>query len=639
MLRTITLLGLLLLSTVLYSQDLLEEIVEKERSQFRKTEVRMLSVSTSNYDVKYYRCHWELDPSVRYISGSVTSHFTMLGTSSEIAYDLASALTVDSVVYHGNKIAFGRFAPDGLRITFPANIAGGTLDSVSVFYRGIPPNTGFGSFNQALHSGTPVLWSLSEPYGARDWWPCKDMLKDKADSIDIIITNPAPYRSSSNGLPVNQISTATHNITHWKHRYPIATYLVAFAVTNYDVTNDGAQSGSRLIPLALYSYPENTPVFMSALTTTKIAMPVFSNHYGEYPFSNERYAQTQFSWGGGMEHQTNTFLSSAGTQLVSHELGHQWFGDKVTTGSWADLWLNEGFATYSEFIYTENTTPALRITTLTGWRNSITSQPGGSVYIIDTNNVNRLFSGRLTYQKGGYVVHMLRWKLGDSAFFRGLRRYLNDPALQYKTARTADLQRNLEQESGVPLTEFLEDWIYGEGYPDYSATWRNSATKKVKVTLSQTTSHASVDFYEMPVPLQFKNATRDTILVVNHTLNGQVFEVDPGFVPDTMIIDPQLWILSKIKTTQKLPDETATTVSLGPNPARNGFTIQLPTVQPQKMVVGIYNSIGQMVRSMSIPENTTTVPVSTRHMAAGIYWIRITGSAGFDEKKQVIILR
>ncbi len=635
--RTTFLLSLLFLAAFAHGQDMQEEIIAKERAGFLARTARVASVSSGNYDVHYYRCHWTMDPAVRYIDGSVTTYFTILSPSSQITMDLSTALTVDSILYHGNKIGFSRVNPDGLQINFPATLSSATKDSVSIFYKGVPPNVGFGSFNQATHGGVPVMWSLSEPYGARSWWPCKDMLQDKADSIDIITTNPGAYRSSANGLPVSEYFSGANRIAHWKHRYPIATYLVAFAITNYNVNTDVAQNAGNPLPLALYSYPENTAQFLAALNITKLAMPVFSGHFGSYPFSNERYAQTQFSWGGGMEHQTNTFLSSVGVNLVAHELGHQWFGDKITCGSWADLWLNEGFATYLEFIYTENITPANKLPMLTSWRNSITSLPDGSVFVNDTTNVNRLFSGRLTYRKGGYVVHMLRWKLGDAAFFRALRNYLNDPLLQYKTARTADLQRHLEAESGQDLNEFFDDWIYGEGFPNYTANWRMLRTKKVEVTLSQSTSHPSVDFYEMPVPLYFSNGVRDTILTVNHTSNGQSFRVDPGFVPDTMIIDPEMWILAKTKTTLQLPDEVSSEVLVYPNPTSGNFNIVLPNSQPQAMVVKIYNSLGQLVRSTDLAAGTGSVWIPASRWAAGVYWISISGDQGFEEIRRIII--
>jgi aminopeptidase N len=285
---------------------------------------------------------------------------------------------------------------------------------------------------------------------------------------------------------------------------------VAFAVTNYQVDYNEVQLPSRKMPVVMYAYPEDALAFQQATNAAKAGLIKFSELLGEYPFSRERYAQTQFGRGGGMEHQTNSFIASPQAWLVAHELAHQWFGDKVTNGSWQDLWLNEGFATYMELVYDEmvvnNTLP---VHLLKDWRDRITDAPGGAVFIADTTTISRLFDYRLTYLKGGYVLHMLRWKLGDSAFFQGMRNYLNDPALRYKTARTADLQRHMEEVSGQNLAGFLSDWIYGEGYPDYRALWSSAGTTTVQVALSQTTSHSSVPFYSMPVPLQFKSAGRE----------------------------------------------------------------------------------------------------------------------------------
>jgi aminopeptidase N len=468
------------------------------------------SVSSPDYDVYFYKCEWEIDPAVRYIKGVVRPHFTITAATASITLDLSNALTVDSVIYHGSKTTFQQSATDALRIQFSAGLPVGQKDSVSIYYEGIPPNNGSGAFTQTTHNNVPVLWTLSEPYGARTWWPCKDALTDKADSIDIVLTYPAAYRSSSNGLPVQELHIGDKKQDHWKHRYPIATYLVAFAVTNYQIDYNEVQLPSRKMPVVMYAYPEDALAFQQATNAAKAGLIKFSELLGEYPFSRERYAQTQFGRGGGMEHQTNSFIASPQAWLVAHELAHQWFGDKVTNGSWQDLWLNEGFATYMELVYDEmvvnNTLP---VHLLKDWRDRITDAPGGAVFIADTTTISRLFDYRLTYLKGGYVLHMLRWKLGDSAFFQGMRNYLNDPALRYKTARTADLQRHMEEVSGQNLAGFFSDWIYGEGYPDYRALWSSAGTTTVQVALSQTTSHSSVPFYSMPVPLQFKSAGRE----------------------------------------------------------------------------------------------------------------------------------
>jgi aminopeptidase N len=598
------------------------------------------SVSSPDYDVHFYKCEWEVDPAVRYIKGVVHPHFTITAATSSITLDLSNALTVDSVLYHGAKATFQQAPTDALHIQFPSQLPVGQKDSISIYYQGVPPNNGFGAFTLATHNNVPVLWTLSEPYGARTWWPCKDALTDKADSIDIVLTYPAAYQSSSNGLPVQELLIGDKKQEYWKHRYPIATYLVAFAVTNYHIDNDNVQLPSRQMPLAMYAYSEDATAFQPATSTAKAALQQFSELLGEYPFSRERYAQTQFSRGGGMEHQTNSFIVSANTRLVAHELAHQWFGDKVTNGSWQDLWLNEGFATYMELMYEALVAQNNPISILESWRNNIIVAPEGSLIVTDTANLSRLFDYRLTYLKGGYVLHMLRWTLGDSTFFRGVRNYLYDPALSYKTARTADLQRNMEEVSGQDLSSFFNDWVYGEGFPRYRAVWSQAGTT-VRVKLSQSTSHPSVPFFEMPVPLQFKRGAQDTILTVTHTRNDQVFTLDPGFIPDTLIIDPLLWILAKDNSTLKgdvVMEHTDLTVF--PNPAHTRVRIYLPAVAAQTLHIRLFNALGQEVYSKTVlSAGNEEIQIPLYQAAPGMYWIQLTGSAGFRITKQLLVLK
>jgi aminopeptidase N len=616
----------------------MEALLKSERNHsasLRNYDAR--SMSSNNFDVHFYRCIWNVNPAVRQIAGSVTSYFTITSATNNITFDLANALIVDSIVFRGTQIAFVRNL-DALQVNFPQTLTVNQRDSVKIFYRGTPPPSSEGYFVTSSHSGTPVLWTLSQPYGARTWWPCKDVLRDKPDSIDIIITNPSAYVSSSNGLPVSETVNGGNRTTFWKHRYPIAAYLVAIAVTNYTIENDAVQLGSRNLPVSLYAYPESINGFRVITNTAKSCLQGFSTLFGEYPFINERYAQTQFSVGGGMEHQTNSFMGGTSAGLVAHELGHQWFGDKVTCASWSDLWLNEGWASYLEYVYVELANPANRLGFLQGWRNNITSSAGGSVYVYnnDTLNVGRLFNYRLTYLKGGYVLHMLRWKLGDSTFFRGSRRYVNDPQLAYRTAFTQDFQRIMETESGQNLTEFLNDWIYKEGYPNYDGEWSRESNNAVRVRLNQTPSHSSVNFFEMPVPLQFRNATRDTIVRVEHISNGQVFNINLGFVPDTMIIDPQLWILSRIKTTKRvesLTPQPPANFNVYPNPVLGTLNITLPQITNGS--VQIFNSIGQQVYSSNT--TTNTLQINTWKWASGVYWIRVEGT-NFRETRKITIV-
>ncbi|RYY64543.1 MAG: T9SS type A sorting domain-containing protein [Chitinophagaceae bacterium] len=619
-----------------------KELIRAERRHFQAARnQRVSSVASSNYDVTYYRCYWTVNPAVRTITGTVMTRFRTTATATSITFDLHNQLTVDSVVYHGSNATFVRGTDNSLKINFAATIAAGALDSVRVHYRGTPPNTGY--YVTTNHAGTPLLYTQSESYGASHWWPCKDVNADKADSVDLYITCPSQYISSSNGLPVEESVTAGMRTTRWKHRYPIAPYLVAVAATNYVISTDNATLPGRDLPLVLYAYPENSTAFQPILGTAKFCLQEFTPLISDYPFLNERYGQTQWNLGGGMEHQTNTFLGSTSQSLVAHELAHQWFGDKVTCRSWSDIWLNEGFASYMEFQYMLLTTPATRVPFLQSWTNTITALTNGSVYIppADTVNEARIFDNRLTYKKGGYLGVMLRWKLGDSVFYRGLRRYLNDPTIAYGTVLTADLQRNLEAESGQSLTEFFNDWFYGQGFPNYSAQWTPVSGGSVQVTLSQTQSHPSVSFYEMPVPLQFKDATHDTTVIANHTQTGQLFTFNLGFTPDTMIIDPQLWILSKTKTVQRVLTSVPELLPPGqwavyPNPARTSVTIRLPAGNWSGTTLRLFNAAGQKVLERPFPSGTqATIPVTG--LPPGVYWLELSQRKKGASRLQLLI--
>ncbi len=513
------------------------------------------TVASDNFDVNFYRCEWEVDPSIRFIKGEVTSYFTIIGSTDKIVYDLSDTLTVDSVTYHGNTIAFQKIGGDGLQIQFPSVLNAGQNDSVTIYYNGVPRT--LTSFVQSTHSGVPIIWTLSEPFGAKEWWPCKNGLVDKADSIDIIITNPAAYQASANGVNTQESVINSNKLSVWKHRYPIASYLVAFAVTNYTILKDTLLIGGKSMDLIDYVFPENSTIFNSQRPVAKSALSLFGNLFGDYPFAKEKYGFTQFGANGGMEHQTNSFIISPSHDLLVHESGHQWFGDKITCASWKDIWLNEGFASYCQVLEFENSDKDYFYGTLKNLIAYINAAPDGSVIVDDTTNAGRIFSTRLSYYKGAYLLHMLRWELGDNVFFKGLKRYLSDPLLKYNFATTADLQRNLEAESGKNLSVFFQDWFYGQGYPLYTLEWAQDSGNNVFTKINQTTSHPSVSFFKMPVPVQFKNSTRDTIIVFDHLQNGQTFLANPGFKADTAIFDPYYWILCNHTVKQTVCDGTA----------------------------------------------------------------------------------
>ena len=291
-------------------------------SAFLNVPQRMLTTG-SNYDVKYHRFHWQIDPSQLYISGSVMTLFETKSNTNQLEFDLVSALTVDSVMYHSATVNFSH-TNDILTVMLPATLPVGTLDSVEIVYQGVPPGSGFGSFNTSTHNATPVLWTLSEPFYSSDWWPCKSLNTDKADSIDVFVTTDTSYRVASNGKLMNEIFNGSEKTVHWKSNYPISSYLVAIAVTNYAEYSDYVPlAGGDSLQVLNYVYPEDLATAQSQTPQIIPIIQLYDSLTIEYPFKNEKYGHAQFNWGGGMEHQTMSFVINYGQSLIAHECAHQ----------------------------------------------------------------------------------------------------------------------------------------------------------------------------------------------------------------------------------------------------------------------------------------------------------------------------
>ncbi|MEO5967392.1 MAG: M1 family aminopeptidase [Ferruginibacter sp.] len=581
--------------------------------------------ASSNFRVHYYNCTWKIDPAVRYINGKVGVHFIANSNLSSITLDLVSILNVDSVK-RGDEIISYTQSNDKLEITFTNQIQSQQKDSVTIYYKGVPPSTGNGSFEKSSHAGKPIIWTLSEPYGSMDWWPCKNGLDEKADSIDVFIVHPDVYKSASNGLLQSETPAPDSLlITHWKHRYPIATYLICFAVTNYAVFESTVQLRTAQMPMVTYCYPEQLNYWRTYTPPVIEQLILFDSVLGTYPFIKEKYGHVQFGWGGGMEHQTSTFLVSPNESLMAHELAHQWFGDKITNYSWKDAWLNEGFATHFASYFMEYKYPQNILRNRKLQVENITSQPGGSVLVDDTTDINRIFSSRLSYNKGSHLVYMLRFKLGDEAFFRGIRAYLNDAQLAYGFASTNDLKEHLEASSGQNLTKFFKQWYEGEGYPSYNVKWSQIGNSKVKINLSQITSHPSVSFYEMPVALKFKNATQEKTIVVNNTVNNEIFINNIGFIADTVLVDPEYWLISKNNTSEKVAASNGITgVEIYPNPVIDNLNIFLHDFSDPTAVITLYNSLGQLISKKEISISGSEITfVNMTGLSGGIYFLRI----------------
>jgi aminopeptidase N len=635
----------LLLAFFGFSQSESEEfdrMVESEMKSAASLQNLRVNTNTLNYDVTYHELRFTVDPdnTTPFISGVVKTTFRALANNmSTVTFDFykktTSPFTISSVKINNVATTFSHNTTHELVINLPSPLNTGDNATAEIIYSGVP-STLEGAFTRGIHSGTPVIFTLSEPFGARDWWPCKQDLNDKIDSFDIYITCPLAYIGVSNGLLQSQTTSGGNITRHFRHNYPIPAYLISLNVTNYVTYNIQAGLGTTqnpFFPINNYLYPEsNTASNRSFIDLTVPIMNVFEQKFGSYPYRNEQYGHVQFGWNGGMEHAT---MSSMGVwnsrSLIAHELGHQWFGNKVTCGTWKDIWLNEGLTEYTAGIVVEELDGAAAFVS---WKNgkisNITSQTAGAVYLTDAEalNVGRIFSGRLSYNKGSMVTHMLRWKMGDTAFFQALINYLNDSNLAYGYAITTDLKAHLEAVHGSSLDEFFNDWVYNQGYPTYTITAQNWGAGQAKIIVNQTQSDPSVAYFEMPLEIRLSGAgaaTQD--VVINHTGNGQEFIVSVPFVVTGVTFDPNKHIISKnnVATLASEAFDLDQSISIYPNPANDILHIMTPTtVQLEK--VEIFNALGQLVAQKKDHD------FSISELASGMHLLKITTSEGVIHK-------
>ncbi len=580
----------LFLLSILFSAQIVPEnkdLMDKEISRYQRMIDFNVNPNTLNYDIQYQRMDVYLDPAVFQISGSVTSHFLTNQSMSSIYLDFTNVLPVSQVTYHGSNVNFEQLATKEIKINLPASLPANTLDSLTIHYSGAPDNSGRTSFYMGTHDGSPVLSTLSEPYGAQNWFPTKQSMNDKINRFDIKITTPSQYSVASNGKLMSETQLPDNKkLTFWRTNYPMAAYLVAFSIANFNKLHDVI--GNTGFPFVNYLYPStNANVgVMDNIEWTKTAMTLFENHFGPYPFSAEKYGHMEFAVNGAaMEHQTMSSMNSFARSTIAHELAHQWFGDKITCGAWNDIWLNEGFATFGEHLVNEKnlmTQPDF-MNYLANQMNIITSQPNGRVYVNDSDlgNIPVLFSGRLTYVKGGYVLRMMKWILGDETFYQLLKDYAANPAFTYSYAKTEDFKNQIFVSTGKDFTGFFNDWVYGQGYPSYTIRWKQSANNlDMNFLVSQTQSDPSVNFFEMPLPVKVNGTNGETAyFVLENTANNQFFTKALNFQAASVEFNYEKQIIEK-NSTVILDPALATEnvnkdkISLFPNPVKNELNIK-----------------------------------------------------------------
>lgn len=603
----------------------------RELQNYNKMTTFNVNPNTLNYDLKYQRLDVTINPSLYQISGSVTSHFLPNQNMSAIYFDLSPQLTVSQVSYHGNNLTFQQLPTKELRINFTAPVSANVLDSLTVKYSGAPDPTN-DAFRTGTQNGIAIASTLSEPYGAQDWFPTKQSMNDKIDRMDFKIITPNQYDVAANGRWMSETPLAgNQKLTFWRTQYPMSAYLAAFSITTFTKINDVI--GNPPFPFVnyLFSTSANNSAVMSNIAWTKDAMTLFETYFGPYPFRNEKYGHMEFQYNGVcMEHQTMSSMSSWGRPVIAHELAHQWFGDKVTCGAWNDIWLNEGFATFGEHLAYEKlllTPPQFR-SYLLDQKNYITSAAGGSTYVADANlgNVGTVFSGRLSYSKGGYILRMLKWVLGENLFYQSVQDYHSRPNLAYNYAKTEDLKNSLLLSTGRNFTEFFNDWVYGQGYPTYTIKWaQNPTDNTLFFKVGQTQSHPAVSFFEMPLPIKITGPGGQVLLLsLENTANNQTFSVPATFSASSVEFNYDYQILESNSTvtndaTLSLESSVKEELVLYPSPATS--EIKFRGLQ-KGASFKIYATDGKLIKSgVYMPASS----ISVKDFVPGIYFINISG--------------
>jgi aminopeptidase N len=613
-------------------------IQAKELQQnFKVTNTQMELME--KYDITFHHLNLQVERTNTQIVGNVRTIAKVKSPIDTFAFQLHHALQVDSIVGI-QSLSFSRDSSVVyvfLEKTYQAN----EVLNIVIYYRGTPPasqsaaiGAGFSNAASPTYSNR-ITWSLSQPYSAYEWWPCKQSLQDKIDSIKCYITTDTSNKAGSNGLlkQVTNLGNGKHRY-EWESKYPISYYLISVAVGQYNEYLYWAKPKQLVddsIPVVNYIY-SNPLAFTNNRTSIEATVPqleMFSNIFGLYPFHEEKYGHAMAPFSGGMEHQTMTSQGIFNFDIVAHELAHQWFGDHVTCANWSDLWLNEGFATYSEYLANEKLrTPTQRMNKLTNIQNAA-KNTSNSVWVDDTTNVSRIFNSNSTYQKGAAIIHVLRYLFqNDSTFFAMLTDYQQRyamgiaNALQFKTVAETHL--------GKSLNAYFDQWYYGKGFPVFTAKW-NQQSNKAYFILSQSNALTSVsNFFTLPIPVVFKSNQGDTTMYLTMKNTTDTFQFNLSQPINTIEIDPQSWLLRTVGTIVK--DETIYSalhdideplqVNIFPNPVKEEVTIQSFS-NLNGALVEVIDITGKKLQMKVVNEMSHRLTIPFKDLKPGIYFIHV----------------
>jgi aminopeptidase N len=624
------------------------------------------------FDVTWYHLDLDLDkdraPELR---GSVRVVGRALTELDTLELDLARSMEVLSVTTSDGQALTWQHGvgPEADRLLIVPNgaLGQGTFFDVSVTYQGDPAwNASRGGYQSGVRSGgDPYIWTLSEPYGSMEWWPTEDHPADKADSVWVTLTVPTGMTAASNGMLDVETENGDGTTTfEWRHRYPIATYLVSIAAGDYDRVVDfyvrpsdlEAEFGPATFPIEQYAYRDIPAVEgvndASGWRLTAEAMAIQERWFGPYPFANEKYGNAHVTFRGGMEHQTVSSMGNIGIELIAHELAHQWYGDSLTPASWRHLWLNEGFATLGEML-TFEADPAFEPVReiLFDLYYSRALEARGTLVLSDTTNAMDMFTHARVYAKGWMVLRMIRSRVGDATFRQILRAWAARADVKYSTAVTDQFRDVVTSVTGVNWTGFFDQWVYtGTGEPRWQLAWEESpedAPGLVRVSLNQIQDrlHSNVDAFQILLPVWFETADVTYQVWLDIDERAEVFDVS---IPSSVLavhVDPERWVLRGETLMGTGTDTEALAVPLfhvqvAPHPAEGDVLVAIKgprgDLRNAEMTIEVFDLIGRRVwKRVQVHASDSRLRIPD--LSSGRYLLRVRQGSHVDE--QVVVVR
>ena len=616
------------------------------RLTFYDSDPRISAGFPGHFDAVHYFLHINLsEPYEQLTDAFVKITLTNPETSDSIVLLDFEDMTCDSVIYTHPILdiwSYCDFEQSGgtlaVHLPFPSPVDDTFF--LTIYYHGEPDG---GYYVENNRYGNRVIYTLSWPSNARCWFPCIDYPSDKATAT-IEITAPSELKVAANGMRTSS-DTAGAAVEHtFIMEQPICTYNICFAAADYIFWSDTSGDG---VPIWYFAYPEDSAAALYDWGRTPEILDSFETYFGEYPFDRYGMATTPFGL-GGMEHQTMTFLgdgivtgSRTYESVVAHELSHSWFGNSVGLGDWRDFWLNEGFAVFSEFLYTEiffgdDVAKDYRRTTQHSYRTSGEDFPpyDPDVYLSTT-----------CYNRSGCIMEMLRFLMGDSLFFDAVREWTR--RYRYKTVTTDSFQILMEEFWGEPLDWFFDEWVYSGGYPKINYwynCWRDGDSFTTILHIEQDSFHCAY-YFTTPLEIKLETAGEDFYDTLWLDSGSENFYFSS---PDTLVritIDPNYRILRSLEhitavdDTKRKPENFF--IKALPNPFNSRCKIFVHCAGKVKNITcQLHDESGKLIKTFDVDlsSGNNIISIDGNNLESGVYFIKLY-SAGYDLSHKILLIK